>query len=119
MTATTELTDFDARLDAIGAAARHAITEVETQLKQATLTLIIADIACFTDCIAGYLSSSASSPSRERDAPSHARLCRELQNSYAFIANPHLPVKVMLGRGCARLADSSASFQAAAASLLS
>jgi hypothetical protein len=43
---------------------------------------------------------------------------RKLRNSYAFIANAHLPEKVMLGRGCPRLADSSASFRAAA-SLLS
>jgi hypothetical protein len=33
--------------------------------------------------------------------------------------NLHLPLKLMLGRGCPRLADSCASFQATAASLLS
>jgi hypothetical protein len=33
----TNLTDFDSHLDALGAAARKATTEVETQLKQATV----------------------------------------------------------------------------------
>ena len=61
---------------------------------------------------------------RDRPCSRHGRttrtsVSRKLQNSYAFIANAHLPEKVMLGRGCPRLADSSASFQAAAASLLS
>ena len=41
------------------------------------------------------------------------------RRSVAQIANPHLPEKVMLGRGCPCLANSSAFFQAAAASLLS